>query len=383
MRNILLTSAAAVALLASVNVAGAQSSVEPRKEQPAATQKSGGAAIEKKSEPRAQDKSAQEKAAPDKAARGKAPGDKGGEGKAADGKASPDKTTVGKAAQPREKATEGKAQDKSAGDKSAVGKAAKEKVSSDKAASGKVTEGQPPQGKAEGKAAPGKASPDKTTVGQTPRDKAPGDKGTEAKATQDKTNPASKGNVAADSKGSASASITPEKQTKISEVVSKERVDVTNVNFSISVGTAVPERVRVRRLPPDIVRVVPEYRGYDYFVVEEEIIIVEPRTRKVVITIPRHGSRSASISTTSTRLSLSPEKRRLIRELVLKEPIRPVDTQVTLTVGTDIPRAIEVHKFSGTVYREVPELRSYEFFVKDNDVVLVDPRQRKIVEVID
>jgi hypothetical protein len=31
----------------------------------------------------------------------------------------------------------------------------------------------------------------------------------------------------------------------------------------------------------------------------------------------------------------------------------------------------------------VPEIRSYEFCIKDNDVVLVDPGEHRIIDVID
>jgi hypothetical protein len=32
---------------------------------------------------------------------------------------------------------------------------------------------------------------------------------------------------------------------------------------------------------------------------------------------------------------------------------------------------------------EVPEIRSYEYFVRDDDVVLIDRRERRIVDVIE
>ena len=156
---------------------------------------------------------------------------------------------------------------------------------------------------------------------------------------------------------------------------------VTNVNFSIAIGRPVPEHVRVRPLPGEIITIVPEYRGYHYFVVEDEIVIIEPRTRRIVVKIPRHGSRSASVSTTSSRIILAPEKRRLIHEIVTRERVQPVDAQIEITVGSELPRAVEVHKFSDKLYSEVPELRSYEFVVRDKDIVLV--RDRRIVEVID
>jgi Protein of unknown function (DUF1236) len=57
---------------------------------------------------------------------------------------------------------------------------------------------------------------------------------------------------------------------------------LTNVNFSLSVGTAVPRDVRLQTLPADVVEAVPQYRGYSFFVVRDEIVIVEPSTYKIV-----------------------------------------------------------------------------------------------------
>jgi hypothetical protein len=59
-----------------------------------------------------------------------------------------------------------------------------------------------------------------------------------------------------------------------------------NVNFDVRVGTRVPRSVRYAVLPEDIVRIVPQYRGFDYFLVEDEIVIVDPHTLEIVAIIP-------------------------------------------------------------------------------------------------
>jgi hypothetical protein len=59
-----------------------------------------------------------------------------------------------------------------------------------------------------------------------------------------------------------------------------------NVNFDVRVGTRIPRSVHYATLPPDIVRIVPQYRGFDYFLVEDEIVIVDPHTLEIVAIIP-------------------------------------------------------------------------------------------------
>ena len=63
-----------------------------------------------------------------------------------------------------------------------------------------------------------------------------------------------------------------------------------NVNFRIDVGAPLPRDVELLPLPPDVVELAPEYRGYDYFVANDEIVFVDPGTRAVVGMIELGGS---------------------------------------------------------------------------------------------
>jgi hypothetical protein len=57
---------------------------------------------------------------------------------------------------------------------------------------------------------------------------------------------------------------------------------VTNVNFSVSVGTVIPRETRLAPLPPILVEIYPQWRSYRYVIVEERIIIIEPDSFKIV-----------------------------------------------------------------------------------------------------
>ena len=82
---------------------------------------------------------------------------------------------------------------------------------------------------------------------------------------------------------SGGVTLTSEQKTQIrSTVLTGNAPRVTNVNFSISVGTVVPRTVRVVAVPDTIVRIHPAWRGYRYFVYNDEIIIVEPDTLRIV-----------------------------------------------------------------------------------------------------
>lgn len=78
--------------------------------------------------------------------------------------------------------------------------------------------------------------------------------------------------------------LTTEQRTQVRSVITKQNVkSVTNVNFSISVGTRVPRSgVEFHTLPAEVVTIYPDWRGYEFFVVNEQIVVVNPRTLEIV-----------------------------------------------------------------------------------------------------
>jgi hypothetical protein len=82
---------------------------------------------------------------------------------------------------------------------------------------------------------------------------------------------------------SSSVSLSTEQKTKIRQtVLTGSAPRVTNVNFDIKVGTVVQRTVRVAPLSPILVEIEPRWRGYMYFVYQDEIIIVEPDSLRIV-----------------------------------------------------------------------------------------------------
>ncbi|HEY0330576.1 MAG TPA: DUF1236 domain-containing protein [Rhodopseudomonas sp.] len=81
----------------------------------------------------------------------------------------------------------------------------------------------------------------------------------------------------------AGAKLSGEQRSKITTVIKQQRVEpATNINFSISVGTRVPREVRFHPLPAEIISLYPDWRGYEFFLVRDEIVVVDPRTLEIV-----------------------------------------------------------------------------------------------------
>jgi peptidoglycan hydrolase-like protein with peptidoglycan-binding domain len=100
---------------------------------------------------------------------------------------------------------------------------------------------------------------------------------------------------------------------------------VNNVNFSLSVGTVVPARVRVVVVDPVLVEYFPQYRGHKYFVVRDEIVIVD-NSRKVVAVLPvgssggaRLDSGSAKVSGGAGAIDLAPDQIRQVQMVLIEK----------------------------------------------------------------
>jgi len=85
---------------------------------------------------------------------------------------------------------------------------------------------------------------------------------------------------------SATAAPPAEKRTQITSAIKQEKVEeTTNVNFNVSIGTAVPANVRYYPLPSRIVEIYPEWRGYDFILVRGRYVILRPHTHEIVYII--------------------------------------------------------------------------------------------------
>jgi hypothetical protein len=85
---------------------------------------------------------------------------------------------------------------------------------------------------------------------------------------------------------SATAAPPAEKRTQITSAIRQEKVEeVTNVNFTISVGTTVPAGVRYHPMPSHVVEIYPEWRGYDFILVRGKYIVLRPHTHEIVYII--------------------------------------------------------------------------------------------------
>jgi hypothetical protein len=81
----------------------------------------------------------------------------------------------------------------------------------------------------------------------------------------------------------AGGKLSTEQRTKITTVIRGQHIaPVEHVNFSISVGTRVPRDVAFHALPTEVVTLYPEWRGYEFILVGDQVVVVDPRTFEIV-----------------------------------------------------------------------------------------------------
>jgi hypothetical protein len=224
------------------------------------------------------------------------------------------------------------------------------------------------------KPASAQSQPSATQQRTTGQNQLPGDKSSTS------------GSTTTNASANASVNLNTDQRMRITQSMTRLNVrPENNVNFSVRIGADVPRSLRVRPLPREIVDVVPQYRGYDFVAVRDEIIIVEPRTRRIVTTLPYGGAAQAQAGVQRrSSLGLSQQQRTLIKQRMMSnQPSSGAAPTTQIIVGETLPDTIVIERFPEVVYQDVPVVREYQYVVKDNDIYVVDPRERRVIDVIE
>ena len=83
------------------------------------------------------------------------------------------------------------------------------------------------------------------------------------------------------------------------------------------------------------------------------------------------------------KINLTLEQRHVIKEIIKDLNVSPAKENIETTVGATVPATIDLSPMPLVVYEKVPQVKSHLFFLKDGKVVIVDPKENKIVDAID
>jgi hypothetical protein len=83
------------------------------------------------------------------------------------------------------------------------------------------------------------------------------------------------------------------------------------------------------------------------------------------------------------KINLTLEQRHVIKEIIKDLNISPAPPNVETTLGATVPATINLNPMPPVVAEKVPQVKSHLFFVEGGKVVIVDPKENKIVDAID
>ena len=93
-------------------------------------------------------------------------------------------------------------------------------------------------------------------------------------------------------------------------------------------------------------------------------------------------SPTAPLAATPT-VNLTVEQRHVIKELLKDMKVEKASGDMQVTVGGVVPASVKQHPFPAEVSQKVPQVRNHQFFLKDDRVVIVSPRDNTIADVIE
>jgi Protein of unknown function (DUF1236) len=117
----------------------------------------------------------------------------------------------------------------------------------------------------------------------------------------------------------------------------------------------------------------------------KHVLIAGVAALGVVAAVPAVAQTSTTVTTTGPAatgsIAIAPEKRTVIKQRFTGAPVTTVKEKVT--VGATVPAEVELMAVPDTVVTDLPAVKSYRYFRYQDDVVLVDPSSRRVVQIID
>ena len=96
---------------------------------------------------------------------------------------------------------------------------------------------------------------------------------------------------------------------------------------------------------------------------------------------PVAASAQALEPPTQPKLNLTLEDRYTIKELIKDIRVTPAPGKQDISIGNEVPGSIKLEPMPAEVAAKVPKIKSHLFFVEGNKIVLVEAKDRKVVDV--
>lgn len=92
---------------------------------------------------------------------------------------------------------------------------------------------------------------------------------------------------------------------------------------------------------------------------------------------------SSAGSKSRPKINLTPAQKQTILRDLATESAEPAAAPVQATVGSRIPTSIALHPLPMAVATDVPSAKNFSYAkLRDNDIVIVDPKDRVVADII-
>jgi hypothetical protein len=103
--------------------------------------------------------------------------------------------------------------------------------------------------------------------------------------------------------------------------------------------------------------------------------------------VPAGAPSTAPAAKPADTVNLTMEQRHIIKEIILKDlkVAEPADqaAKVPTAVGETVPAGIPLQPMPVEVSAKVPQLKAHSFLVKNDKVIVIDPKDNKVAALIE
>jgi hypothetical protein len=95
---------------------------------------------------------------------------------------------------------------------------------------------------------------------------------------------------------------------------------------------------------------------------------------------------TAPVMKPTEQVNLTMEQKHIIKEIIIKDLKATAPDQATKVptkVGDTVPTGIPLQPIPVEVSAKVPQLKSHSFLVKDDKVVIIDPKDNKVAALVE
>jgi hypothetical protein len=82
-------------------------------------------------------------------------------------------------------------------------------------------------------------------------------------------------------------------------------------------------------------------------------------------------------------VNLTLEQRHVIRELVKELKLESAKDDLKLAAGDELPGQLTLQPVPALIGQKVPQIKSHRLYVTQSQILIVDPQDQKVVEVIE